>query len=193
MLALACGISFLAGSIPTAFLFGKFLKGIDIRQFGSGNVGATNAARVLGKGAGVAVYAADFLKGFLPVILFSRMLEIAPSDFRAFSLIGFSSVLGHIFSPFLGFKGGKGVATGGGILAASFPWLFLGAILVWGATFKFTRIVSISSILAGVSLPLFNLFFDNPRSIHYSLVFIAALVFWSHRSNIRRLLHGDAG
>ena len=178
-LPLACVASFLIGAIPTAFLFVKFLKGTDIRQVGSGNVGATNASRVLGKKMGFVVFAIDFLKGFFPVILFSRLLGFPPSDFSAFALIGFCAIFGHVFNPFLGFKAGKGIATGGGVLAASFPLIFVAAIAVWGFSFLLTKIVSLSSILAGIALPVLSLIFHHPPSIQYAFLFLAIFGLWA--------------
>ena len=183
----ACAASFLIGAIPTAFIAGK-MKGVDIREHGSGNVGATNAGRVLGRPIGLMVYAIDFLKGYLPVILFARALNRPVTDFHIFACIGLTAVLGHIFTPFLGFKGGKGVATGGGALAASFPAVFLGGIAVWGLFFSFTRVVAIASIAASLSLPFYGLIFKLSKGIIFSLILTAVLGIWGHRSNIRRLL-----
>src|SRR3989338_2661219 len=108
--------SFFCGSIPFALIASK-MKGVDIRLHGSGNVGATNAWRVLGKKIGVIVFLADFLKGFLPVFIFDNT-AVAHSSKLLILMIGASAILGHVFSPFLGFKGGKGVATGAGVLAS---------------------------------------------------------------------------
>ena len=181
-------ISFFLGSIPTAYLAGKSLKNIDIRQHGSGNVGATNAFRVLGKKIGTAVFVLDFFKGFLPSLVFSK---IAYSGNREMGLwIGVAAILGHIFSPFLKFKGGKGIATGGGVLCAMYPELFVLTFMIWVSVYFLTRIVSISSLMAMGSLVAMSWLFKLPTSttILYFIIFI--IFIWTHRSNISRLLCG---
>ena len=122
-------IAFLAGSTPTAYLAGRSFKRIDIRQYGSGNVGATNAFRVLGKKIGAFVFIIDFLKGSLPVFFLPLLLPANHLDPKEAGLwIGTGAIAGHVFTPFLGFKGGKGIATGAGVLCGAFPFLFLGSI-----------------------------------------------------------------
>ncbi len=181
--------SFLMGSIPTAYLFARFLKNIDIRQYGSGNSGTTNAFRVLGWGPGAAVLAIDFLKGFFPVILFLKACSNLSAAHPEFLIgVGFTTILGHVFTPFLGFKGGKGVATGAGVLCAGFFQLFLPVLLVWFIVFFFTRIVSVSSITALFSLVIFSIFFKMPAAAALSFLGVFLFSVWTHRSNILRLL-----
>jgi acyl phosphate:glycerol-3-phosphate acyltransferase len=192
MLRILIGIitSYLIGSIPTAYIFGRLLKGVDIRKFGSGNVGATNAMRLLGKPAGIAVLLLDMLKGFAVVAL------IAPSGELAAVIFGLSCVVGHIWTVFLGFKGGKGMATTLGVLLGltlKIPGLkiVLGiAVLIWLVTFIISRIVSLASIVSAVCLPLLAVTFRlSPALISLSIV-LSALVIFRHKSNIHRLFQG---
>lgn len=180
--------AFLAGAIPTAWLFGKFLKQTDIRRHGSGNVGATNAFRVLGKKAGIAVFVIDFLKGAVPVYL-ARHSAGPAADL--FLWIGFAAILGHVFTPFLGFKGGKGFATGSGVLCAGVPMLFLWTLPVWVAVFFISRIVSIASLSALLAMVVISFFLRLPASDSLCLIVIFCLITWTHRSNIARLRQGS--
>jgi len=145
-------VSYLIGSIPTAYIFGKTLKGIDIRQHGSGNVGATNALRVLGRGPGIVCLILDVLKGALPVVFLGNFaVTLFPVDAHEsiYLAIGISSICGHTWTVFLNFKGGKGIATTLGVLiglAISMNGILpiIGLLLViWGICFAFTKIVSI--------------------------------------------------
>ncbi len=181
--------AFMCGSLPTAFIVAKRLKNIDIRQHGSGNVGATNAFRVLGKGPGSLVFAIDFLKGFIPVYIFSQSSYNTASYMPL--AIGVFAILGHIFTPFLNFKGGKGVAAGSGVLAASHPLLFIAAFATWIICFLVTRIVSASSILAVIVLSLLAWIMSPGDSSTYVLTALSLFVLWTHRSNIGRLLRGE--
>ncbi len=184
---LACfaAAAFLSGSLPTAYLVGC-MRGTDIRKHGSGNVGATNAFRVLGKGAGFFVFAVDFAKGYAPVFVFLR----SGGDPSVAAWIGLAAILGHVFTPFLGFKGGKGVATGAGVLTASHPLLFAGAIAVWIACFFATRIVSISSLLALAAVNVLSCMTPVGNHARAAFFLILALVTWTHRDNLARLKAG---
>lgn len=186
-LALALLISFLLGSFPTAYVFVKKIKGIDIRKEGSGNVGATNAIRVIGKGPGIAVFIIDFLKGFIPSFALSRLCAGYNLE-QTSLLLGGAAILGHIFTPFLGFRGGKGVATGAGVICASFPLFFLISMLIWYVSFRITRIVSISSILSTGALFILSLLWK--KDVYISALFLAmsALIIWTHRSNLSRII-----
>ncbi len=187
-------ISYLIGSIPTAYIFGRLLKGVDIRQHGSGNVGATNAMRILGKGPGAIVLFLDILKGFLAVMILPSFFK-APGEVSII-LIGLFCVFGHIWTVFLGFKGGKGIATTLGVmlaLAAKVSGLspLLGlALLVWMVFFLLFRIVSLASILSSLALPIFTLIFSRSKVLIALSVFLSLLVIWRHKSNISRLLQG---
>ena len=184
-------LAFLAGSIPTAFLAGKITRGIDIRQHGSGNSGATNAFRVLGQKIGTLVFLIDFLKGFLPVFFLSRFASWTGMDIKEIGLlVGLAAILGHVFTPFLGFKGGKGIATGGGVLCGVFPLLFLIVFVSWVFVFSFTRIVSISSLLSMAVLVAasFILRVGPKITLFFTCMFLFTV--WTHRANISRLLKG---
>ncbi len=190
-------ISYLIGSIPTAFIFGKWLKGIDIRKFGSGNVGATNALRVLGKGVGLAVLALDILKGVVAVLLAQIIVHQTniPADiFRI--LMGISCICGHNWPIFLNFKGGKGIAATLGVfigLALKTPGLGMTLLLVvlfWLLVFVLSRIVSLSSITAVLVLPLLVVVSKQSRVIFTASLVLSFFVILRHKSNITRLLQG---
>lgn len=191
MIALYLLGCFLLGSIPNAYLAGRLIKNIDLRQHGSGNVGATNAVRVLGKPVGFAVFALDFLKGAVPTLLVGRFFPEWAGEPLVGLLAGLTAVIGHMFTPFLAFKGGKGIATGGGALCAAYPLLFLVSLAVWVISFSFSRIVSLSSLIAVLALFLSSLL--TPVSLASKALFfmMVLLVVWSHRANIERLLKGE--
>ena len=186
-----CIAVFFLGAVPTAYLAGRLFKNIDIRRHGSGNVGATNAFRVLGKGPGALVFALDFFKGALPVLLFG--VFFSPSDHSEFFrlMAGLVAVVGHVYTPLLGFKGGKGIATGAGVLCAGYPHLFLITLGVWLATFFISKIVSLSSLVAVSMLAISG--FLTVQNVAVKPVFLGmtCLVFWTHRSNITRLIRGE--
>lgn len=192
-------ISYLIGSLPTAYIFGRFLKGIDIRKFGSGNVGATNALRVLGKRPALVVLAIDILKGVLPVVflgdyLLARGTGLAPEALRI--IIGISCIVGHNWTVFLNFKGGKGIATSFGVLlglAVRIAGLnaILGlVILTWLAVFISTRIVSLSSVAAGVGLPIYMAIFKQPLVLLISSIILSVFVVIRHQANLKRFFQG---
>lgn len=183
--------AFLLGSFPTAYWAGRRFKNIDIRQHGSGNVGATNAFRVLGKKVGALVFFCDFLKGALPTFFYILASSQQPPYAPLILGVGLCAILGHIFTPFLNFKGGKGIATGAGVIFASFPLLFVAFLLVWAVTFLIWRIVSVSSLAALFSVVVLSVFLQLGR-ISISLFFILfLLVAWSHRENLKRLRRGE--
>jgi glycerol-3-phosphate acyltransferase PlsY len=185
---------FLAGSGPFGLLVAR-LKGIDIRKHGSGNIGATNVLRVVGKPHGVAVFILDFLKGLLPVVAsLSWFVATGRPEWLPIAT-GLASILGHNYSPWVGFKGGKGIATSAGVLLGLFPWPLLIGLVVWGVVFKTTRYVSVASMAAAVAIPCaeFGLAFATGLWRPYSLAFtilIAILAVWRHRSNIKNLREG---
>ena len=192
-------ISYLIGSIPTAYIFGRLLKGIDIRKFGSGNVGATNALRVLGKPAGITVLVLDILKGFLAVFFLGNIIAAritGISDITTRILLGFCCICGHNWTIFLKFKGGKGMATTLGVLlglaakTAGIKFVFALVILTWLAVFIITRIVSLASILSGIVLPAYMFLFKQPRILIYSSILFAIFIILRHKSNLKRLFQG---
>ncbi|MFH0855238.1 MAG: glycerol-3-phosphate 1-O-acyltransferase PlsY [Candidatus Omnitrophota bacterium] len=191
-------ISYIFGSIPTAYIFGRVIKGVDIRKFGSGNVGATNAFRLLGKGWAVVVLALDILKGFLPVVIIPASIGIrAGVSLETFCMLaGISCICGHNWSIFLGFKGGKGVATTLGVLLglsikiAGLKAILGVAILIWLAVFIISRIISLASVLAALSFPVLTVLFKQSISLTSIVTLLAVFIIYRHRSNIKRILNG---
>lgn len=189
---------YLSGSLPFGYWAGK-LKGIDIRQHGSGNIGATNVFRVLGKGMGIPVFILDALKGWLPAWLAGLWLQRQGAALELVSaaavVAGLAAVLGHMFTFWLGFKGGKGVATTAGVLLGIAPLAMLGGLAVWLLFFFTTRYVSLASMMAGVGV-VATMAATMARSGRWDLVMLGfgvlmmLLVIVRHRSNIIRLLAG---
>ncbi len=178
-------LSFVVGSIPFGYIIGK-LKGIDVREHGSGNVGATNVARVAGKRYGLIVLVLDALKGILPVLL-ARLLLFSVFDTLLVALL---CILGHCFSPFLGFKGGKGVATSFGAFLVVSPTITMLSFLIFLIVFFTTRFVSLGSIFAVISYVILFYFFKSPNFSSDLIVIICAmLIIVRHKSNIYRLLN----
>lgn len=181
---------FLAGSVPTAYIFTKKIKNVDIREHGSGNVGATNASRVLGKKWGLFIYGIDFLKGCLPALAVTIFLGEATYERGITAWCAGGAMLGHIFTPFLGFRGGKGVATGGGVLFGLYPFLFAATFPVWLLVFACTRIVSVASLGALLALVVYSFLLKMaPLAQTFFLTFFL-LITWTHRDNLARLLKG---
>jgi acyl phosphate:glycerol-3-phosphate acyltransferase len=184
---------YLVGSIPTGYLLGRS-RGLDIRQHGSGNIGATNVWRVMGRNWGLVAFASDFLKGFLPLYLV-RTLSFPDASPWPVSLLlvlcGLAAIIGHNYTPWLGFKGGKGIATSAGVLAALMPWVLAVALSLWIITTLITRTVSIGSLVAAVVLPPLAAWFYPGEWVYFGLATLAGgLAVWRHRSNIQRLLAG---
>jgi glycerol-3-phosphate acyltransferase PlsY len=184
-------LSYLAGSVPFAYLAGK-ARGVDLRQHGSGNLGATNAVRVLGPRIGGLVYLGDTLKGLLPVLLLPKVVQASTPDLWAIAF-GVAAVIGHVRPIFLlGKGGGKGVATAGGVFFG-LAWVpALISLVVFATTLMITRIVSVSSLAAAVALPIGVFVWAGPRAPLF-IVSVALMLFvvWTHRSNIRRLRRGE--
>ncbi|MCX6960390.1 MAG: glycerol-3-phosphate 1-O-acyltransferase PlsY [Verrucomicrobia bacterium] len=187
--------SYLLGSIPAGFIAGR-ICGIDLRTQGSGNIGATNALRVLGKQWGYAVFLLDFLKGFVPVLValqWGASEGVHPPSASG-ALAALCSLLGHSFPIWLGFKGGKGIATSAGVIVGLFPAAFLFCVGAWLLFFTVARYVSVASIAASIALPtavtaLFLLHRADWLALLVSIV-MCALALWRHRSNIARLRAG---
>ena len=188
-------LSYLIGSIPTAYIFGKMLKGIDIREHGSGNVGATNVFRVLGKKPGTIVLLLDILKGVVPVVIVANGLGLI--EVLDFVLLAIAAVSGHNWTIFLKFKGGKGIATSFGVLIgltiqiAMIRPVLIGVILIWLVTFLSTRIISVSSILAATCLPIIMVFTNQDFTIILLGIMFCVFVVARHKANIRRLFAGQ--
>ena len=186
----AAVVAYLLGSIPFGFIAG-LIAGIDVRKHGSGNIGATNTLRVLGKKYGYSVFVADVLKGFLAVRIALLLARFDPStgDFIGI-LAAFFVVVGHSFPIWLRFRGGKGVAAAAGACLGLVPLATLIAVLIWIATFLIFRYVSLASIVAAIALALSALFLGyaaDPILLTFTCL-IAALIIFRHRSNIVRLL-----
>jgi len=200
-------LSYLVGSIPTSLLITKLIKGIDIRQHGSGNAGGTNVIRVLGLKEGIFVILFDTFKGFAATVFISRLMyspfpftNLTPfEDFTLVQILaGSAAVVGHIWTVFGGFKGGKGIATAAGMLIGVAPIDILIATGVFFIVFISSRYVSLGSISAAVAFPL-TLFFrenifkaevDGYGTLIFFSIGIAILLMFTHRSNIKRLLEG---
>ena len=191
-------VSYLIGSIPAGYIVGRS-RGIDIRREGSGNIGATNVLRVLGKPYGYAVFLFDFLKGVgairLSILIADRM---DPSN-HATELIGIMSgvlcVIGHSYPVWLGFKGGKGVATSAGVLFGLMPFAALVMMIVWLGIFFLTKYVSVASIAAALALPaavyaMVRLQKTDGMALVYFSICLAVVIVWRHRSNVARLRKG---
>ena len=180
--------AYLVGATPTSYVAGRVAKGIDLREQGSRNLGATNVYRVLGWRWAIPVGLIDIAKGVVPVALFGSWAHGA-AGFPVF--LGLAAVLGHMFSPYVGFKGGKGVATAAGMFLALAPSAVLIALPVWGLCLWASGYVSLSSILVAIVFPLLVRFTPHQgRPAVVASVALAALIVYSHRANIRRLLAG---
>lgn len=180
-------LAYLLGSIPTGYLFAR-AHGIDIRTVGSGNIGATNAFRVLGKKIGVTVLLLDALKGYL-ACRFLQVGQGAPDDYHAMTA-GFSAILGHNYTCWLKFKGGKGIATSAGVLLYLVPVGLGIAFAVWAVVFATSRYVSLASLAAAFCLP-FGVWLSGASSRLVGLTAIlGALAIFKHKANIKRLLNG---
>ena len=190
--------AYLVGSFPTSIVVGRMTQRIDIREYGSKNAGGTNAFRVLGWKAGLFVAVVDILKGVLATLLIAKIrVDPLMLDYELVQIIaGTFAVIGHIWTVLAKFKGGKGVATGAGLIIALFPWASLICFIIFAALVLTTRYVSLGSIIATSSLPFVLLTFDRMfgKSVSTSLltfsILISGLIIFTHRSNIRRLING---
>ncbi|MDD4202665.1 MAG: glycerol-3-phosphate 1-O-acyltransferase PlsY, partial [Candidatus Omnitrophica bacterium] len=188
-LAVASIFGYFIGAIPTAYLLARIVKGIDIRKVGSGNVGATNVYRTLGKKFGFLVLFIDVLKGAFAVYFLPRIfgLQIAYGSIEiAQMFVGTAAICGHIWTVFLDFKGGKGVAVTTGVLIVLAPKIILCAFLIWVLVFTFYKYVSLASIFAAASLPVLALIFFKPKSLVLYLLVIAFIGIYKHKDNIKR-------
>jgi glycerol-3-phosphate acyltransferase PlsY len=189
-------LAYLIGSIPFSYLVARFIKGVDLRAIGSGNLGATNVSRGLGLGWGLLVLALDAAKGFLPVFLFPGLSDGTWNRDLVMIMVAAGVVIGHIFPVYLGFRGGKGAASGLGTCLAMIPKATIIILVVFLITVLLTRFVSLGSIMAALSMPFAFMGTDWSRAmgdgtpILCGTVLLAALVVFRHRSNIVRLVHG---
>jgi glycerol-3-phosphate acyltransferase PlsY len=198
VIALAGGVlvAYLAGSFPSAWLAGRAM-GVDLGKAGSGNYGATNVFRNLGPAPAVAVLVVDVGKGFLPVYLLPRLWPATGVDPMVQGvLLAAAAVLGHVYSVFLGFRGGKGIGTAAGAYLALAPWAILAAAAVWATIVAATRLVSLASLAGAIALFVVVAVTDHGSATSDAVLTIATgllvgFVFWTHRANIGRLSRGD--
>lgn len=181
--------SYLIGATPTSFLVARVLRGIDLRDHGSGNLGATNTFRVLGWKAALPVVIADVLKGWFPAMFFHRWDAAAAPEWAL--AYGAAAIFGHVFSIYVRFRGGKGVATSGGVFIALAPWAVLTSFVLWVIVVAATRIVSLGSLVAAVTLPIAVYLTGAGSAVVGLSVALALFVVFAHRSNIGRLLRGE--
>lgn len=184
-------IGYILGSVPSAVWMGQSFHNTDVREHGSKNAGATNTFRVLGWKTGLIVLFLDMLKGYGALLISQRLFHLQPQD-TVLVIAGTAAVIGHIFPVFAQFRGGKGIATLAGIGIALFPMSFLMVLAVFIIVFSLSRFVSLSSILAALSLPFLSYFVEQnsqPQIIIFTVV-IAVLVPLTHHANIKRLLNG---
>lgn len=182
-------LSYLIGSISTGVIIAKYIYKIDLKSVGSGNIGATNVMRALGKKMGILTLIGDALKGVIPT-LFATLYQPFPINQQLIFFCALAAFLGHLFPFYLKFKGGKGVATALGIAIVLFPLQTLLCAIVFFAVVLKTRIVSISSILAALSLPIFVSFKAQSGYMLSLAIIISVLVIFKHKDNIHRLLEG---
>ncbi len=189
--------SYLIGGMPFGYLIGRLVRGIDIREHGSRNVGATNVFRVVGKGAGIAVYALDALKGLAPVLAAKALWPAVTAGGEwYYIIIALAAILGHVFTPYLNFKGGKGVATASGSMLALAPLPVLASLLVFAVVLALFGWVSLGSLAAAFAFPIsvaVELALKNRYPFTPVLAaawFLTILVLVTHRANIVRLLQG---
>ncbi len=179
---------YLIAAIPTGVVLARVMGYEDVRDKGSGNIGATNVYRVAGKLPGFLTLIGDILKGFLPLLACKNWLAPTPTQIGIACAM---AIVGHCYPVYLKFRGGKGIATALGIFLAISPQAVLGAAIVFGITVAISRFISLGSVLAAMSAPLLVLMLNEPQPIFLSTLFIAALIVWRHRSNIKRLMDGS--
>ena len=181
-------LAYLIGAIPTSFLAARHFGGIDLREHGSHNLGATNLYRVLGARFAYPVGLIDMAKGLIPVVTFPRLADLGP---WAPWLFGIAAIVGHVFPVYMLFKGGKGVATAAGVGLGIAPLPLLASVGIWAVLLATTRIMSVASIAGAVSFPVFVWLFERENTVLFGIgVAMAGFIVWTHRQNISRLLTG---
>jgi glycerol-3-phosphate acyltransferase PlsY len=181
--------SYLIGAFPSSYVVGRLTRGIDLRQHGSKNLGATNAFRVLGWRAAIPVFVIDIMKGFLPAAFFPAWDQSARPEWAL--AYGAAAIIGHVFSIYVGFKGGKGVATGAGVFLALAPVAIAVSSAVWISVLFLTGYVSLASIISALSVPIVVLLVQGVGPILALAVALALFIVYAHRANIRRLMRGE--
>jgi acyl phosphate:glycerol-3-phosphate acyltransferase len=184
--------SYLLGAIPTGLLLARLFSATDIRAGGSGNIGATNVTRLLGKKFGVLTLLGDMLKGFLPVYIGALLFPTTRggTDYMILSIFGLAAFLGHLFPVYLKFKGGKGVATGFGVFAYLAPAPLVLALVLFVIIVAVSRYVSLGSLSTAIVLPLLLIIYSYPLPVVVTGIIMGFLVFIKHKDNIQRLLQG---
>lgn len=184
--------SYLIGAVPFGLLAVRLLKGLDLRTVGSGNIGATNAMRVLGKPLGTLVFLLDCAKGYVPAVWLGVLAAGPQGGLTNPILCATAAVFGHCFPVYLGFKGGKGVATASGALLALEPLVFVAGGLVWLLILKITRYVGLASVLMGLTFPI-AAYLRRPEdaALLNAMLGLAALILVRHRANLQRLMRGE--
>jgi len=182
-------LSYLLGATPTSYWMGRAFHGLDLREHGSGNLGASNVFRILGPKWALPVVAVDVAKGFVPVWFFPSMVD---GDLGWTLAFGGAAIVGHVFSLWVGLKGGKGIATSAGVFLALAPWAVLGSFVVWLVLTLPTGYVSLGSMGAAATLPVFVALTPHrgDTALIWFAVILAFFVIWAHRANMRRLLRG---
>jgi acyl phosphate:glycerol-3-phosphate acyltransferase len=189
-------VAYLIGAVPFGLLIAKRVSGIDLRSFGSGNIGTSNAVRAMGRRWGFVVFLLDFLKGFLPVVACYGLVGDRPETLDLLQVLtGTAAVLGHCYPIYLGFRGGKGVATGCGAIVAINVWIFVSGGLVWLITRFTTRYAGLASIMMGITFPIATWIIDRIMGLHRPELLVGSflltiLILVRHRSNIVRMLKG---
>ena len=187
--ALWVAVSYLLGAVPSSYLAARWVRGIDLREHGSGNLGATNTFRVLGGRVAAPVMLFDVAKGYVPAALFARWDGSA--DWSWALAYGAAAIVGHVFSIYVGFRGGKGVATGAGVFLALAPIAVLPAFLVWMAVMAAGRMVSLASIAAAATLVGALLLTEDRPAILALGLLVGSFVIFAHRANVGRILRGE--
>ncbi len=189
-------VAYFIGCIPTSFILAKILKGKDIRRHGSGNIGATNVFRVVGKLPALFALLVDVFKGsfavlFIPEIFFNNAIGVTTGLELYRILLGFFVISGHVWNIFFRMRGGKGVATTAGVLLVLAPGPLAASFIVWITVFLLFRIVSVASIVSGIFLPVFALVFHDSIYLILFCVFLCIIGTYKHKANIKRLLRGE--
>jgi acyl phosphate:glycerol-3-phosphate acyltransferase len=185
-------LSYLLGAVPSSYIAGRSTRGIDLREHGSGNLGATNTFRVLGGRVAAPVMVFDVAKGFVPTWFFAGWLGVPPESRLLWSIaFGAAAVVGHVFPVYMRFRGGKGVATAAGVFLALAPLAVGLALVLWAVVLTISGIVSLASMLAAIALVTVLLVTPQPIAVRALGVAIAAFVLYSHRSNIGRIRRGE--
>ncbi len=188
MTLLLCVFAFLFGSIPWGYLIGK-MKGVDLKTRGSGNIGTTNVMRVIGKKEALYTLLLDISKGFIPVFILKLFPQYS-NNFTVLGIVGFLAIVGHCFTPFLKFKGGKGVATSLGVLLAYAPLAGLITIVLWILIVKITKISSVGALISFALVPLNVYFLGYSQEILIFTAMFTIIIYSRHISNIKRLFSG---